>query len=274
MNPVQKIKASITQRLIRLLSGSSYFTNRFFASNRNLIMKNYYEYPSVINNGFVHIDRVVELAKSFGKTDKKIIIDAGAANGVISKMFSDQFPGQQVYAFEPIKRTYLELEGNVAGYLNIKLFNMALGSKPGNSVIHVLDRITSSSILEVSDKIDDPFFAESLKERETESITITTLDIEVPLDKNVSILKMDVQGFELEILKGGINTLNRTDLVVLEMQNHQYYKNAPMYYDLDKFMREHNFICWDLIPSIRKNNKLMEWDAIYISRRLTEGEGG
>ncbi len=268
MNLVQKIKSSITHRLISLLSSSSFFTHRFFVRNRDLLMKEYYEYPSVINNGYVHTDRVIALANSFGRTAGKIIIDAGAADGMISLRFSRSFPGVEVFSFEPISKTFNELEKNTSGNPDIRRFNMALGSSAGSSVIHVLDRITSSSILDVSGKIDDPFFARALEERGSEKITISTLDKEIPVDKHVAILKMDVQGFELEILKGGVSTLKRTDIVVLEMQNHKYYKDAPMYFDLDVFLRDHGFVCYDLIPSIRKNEKLMEWDAIYISARF------
>lgn len=268
MNTFQKIKSVFADKAIGLLSRSSYFTERFFARNRSLLIKEHYEYPSIINNGYIHIERIVKLANELGKTDGKIIIDAGAANGIISKMFSANFPKLNIYSFEPIHKAYSELELNLAEYKNIILFNKALGASPGNSVIHILDRITSSSLLEPSEKIDNPYFAKSLKERETENIVISTLDIEIPSDKNVSILKLDVQGFELEILKGGINTLKRTDMVVLEMQNHQYYKNAPMYFELDNFLHEQNFSCWDLIPSIRESNKLMEWDAIFVSERF------
>lgn len=269
MSVFRKGKIYMIERMINFLSSKPYFTQKFFSNNRDLLLKEYFEYPSVINNGFLHIERVISLAKILGRTENKIIIDAGAANGVISKKFSDAFPHSKVYSFEPIKATYEELVKTTEGNKNIIRINKAIGSMPGTSVINVLNRITSSSILDVNKRIADPVFSGSLKQANTEAITISTLDSEIPFDNNVSILKMDVQGYELEILKGGTETLKRTDILLLEMQNHHYYTNAPMYFDLDKFLREQNFSFWDIIPSLRGNNKLKEWDAIYVSNRFT-----
>ena len=274
MSFIDKVKIVLVEKLISLLSRSNFFIDRFFSRNRGLLVKENFEFPSVINNGYIHIERITELAHKIGRTENKIIVDAGASTGIMTKMFAERFPELQIYCFEPIQQTFKELTENTAKYKNLILINKALGSSPGLSVIHILDRISSSSILSVSEKIDDPYFAEALKEKKTENITISTLDIEIPSDKNIAIMKMDVQGFELEILKGGQSTLRRTDLIVLEMQNHDYYRNAPMYYDLDKFLREQHFVCWDIIPSLRKEFKLKEWDAIYVSERFIKEFAG
>jgi FkbM family methyltransferase len=266
-NFISKVKSLLTGKIINFLSGSNYFTERFFSRNRSLLMESIFEYPSIVNNGYLHIERTIILAELLGIAHNKIIVDAGAADGVISKMFAEKFSDCKIYSFEPVSKTYEILSENTIHCKNLNRINKALGSDSGESEIHILERITSSSILNISDTIEEPFFAEALKENSTEKISITTLDREIPSSEKVAILKMDVQGYEMEILKGGINTLKNTDMILLEMQNHQFYKQAPMYYDLDAFLRSQNFECWDLIPSIRKGNKLMEWDAIYISKK-------
>lgn len=258
----------IADKIINLFSQSRFFVERFFLRNRSVLVKEIFEYPSIINNGYVHIDRVIAITKSLGRNQNKIILDIGAANGIITKIFASNFPMLEVYCFEPIHKSFLELKENMQGIQNVKLINKALGAISGETRINILNRITSSSLLNVSNNIDDPFFAESLREQMTEDIQISTLDQEIPVDLKVSIIKIDVQGYELEVLKGGIETLKRTDFIVLEMQNHFYYKNAPLYFELDNFLRHQQFICWDIIPSIRKNYKLMEWDAIFVSDRF------
>jgi FkbM family methyltransferase len=214
---------------------------------------------------------VISIANNLGNTEGKSIIDVGAANGVISKIFSNQFSKSVIYSFEPVKETFSELQQSVAGYPHINIINKALGSKPGSQEINITNRITSSSLLEVSNSINDPYFKESLKHNRKETIVISTLDSEIPLSEKILILKMDVQGFELEVLKGGAATLKRTDIILLELQNHEFYNRAPQYYDIDQFLRQSEFELYDVIPSIRKAEKLLEWDAIYISKNFVSG---
>ena len=97
---------------------------------------------------------------------------------------------------------------------------------------------------------------------------MTTLDNEIPKGTPVLLLKMDVQGFELEVLKGATETLKHTLLVVLEINNHTGYKGAPTYFEIDDFFRNKGFELYDLLPNIRINNKLQDWDAIYVNKNL------
>ena len=107
MNTFQKIKSVFADKAIGLLSRSSYFTERFFARNRSLLIKEHYEYPSIINNGYIHIERIVKLANELGKTDGKIIIDAGAANGIISYLSGITFQSSICCMIPSLLMTFL-----------------------------------------------------------------------------------------------------------------------------------------------------------------------
>ena len=79
---------------------------------------------------------------------------------------------------------------------------------------------------------------------------------------------MDVQGFELEVLKGATKTLKNTKVIVLEINNHDGYKGSPTYFEIDDFLRNKNFELYDLLASNRVKNKLQDWDAIYVNKNL------
>ncbi len=81
-------------------------------------------------------------------------------------------------------------------------------------------------------------------------------------------MKLDVQGHELEVLKGAVNTLKNTAIVVAEMSNHHNYKGAPLYYDIDEFLRRNNFSLYDQCLSLKEDGKLLEWDGIYVNNNL------
>jgi hypothetical protein len=78
-------------------------------------------------------------------------------------------------------------------------------------------------------------------------------------------MKIDVQGFEMDVLKGAEMTIGRTDIIVLEANNHEGYKGSAKYYDIDRFMRDHNFSLYNIFPSIIDDGKLKEWDMIYLN---------
>jgi len=226
------------------------------------------KYPSAFNDGYLHIHKAIEYAMHYNLHEKQIIIDVGAALGVTAQKFSKAFPTSDVYAFEPMPSTFQSLDKNVSANKKIIPVNKGLGKEEGEFTIHLSKRITSSSFLEMKKNISNEFFSDNIKEVGAETVKVSTLDKEIPADKSISILKMDVQGYELEVLKGGTETLKRTALILVEMQNHDLYSNAPMYYDIDLFLREHGFELQDIIPSIRQDKKLYEWDGIYINKNI------
>lgn len=233
---------------------------------RQEIITDRFQYPSVINNGYLHIERMIEIIQS-RSIDVKVVLDIGAASGETCKKFAESFPYAKVYAFEPIKSTFQKLVDNTKAITSISAFNLGLGSKQATVSINITGRVTSSSILATN---ENEFFTEPEPFRivSTEEIFIDTLDQRMNGEAAVQLIKMDVQGYELEVLKGGVETLKRTSFVLLELQNHQIYQGAPQYFEIDTFLRENGFELFDMIPSIRVNMQIKEFDAIYINKLL------
>jgi FkbM family methyltransferase len=237
--------------------------------DRKLLIEVAENFPSVVNNGYRHIEKVIDLVYFFELNPAASIVDVGGADGVIAKKFAAQFPNAKVYTFEPIKTTFQELLNTISGHQNIHGINKGLGAeKIEYATIHRLARVTSSSLFPAKTVISNSFFAENLKNESVEDVSITTLDDEIPSDEQINILKVDVQGYEVEVLKGAKHTLRRVKLLVLEMQNHDLYEGAPKYFELDEFVRKEDFILYDIVPSIRQDKQLYEWDAIYVNKKV------
>jgi len=266
-----KIKNYIAKLIIDFVSGRKFLLNKLLITNRNRLVSEYIDYPSIINNGYLHIEQAFQLTDYLKLNDKKgIVIDVGAADGRISIMLENHFSNSAIYCFEPIKSTYQTLVENVKGYSRIHHYNKALGAAQHNLVINKTNRITSSSLFPIEENIKDSYFAENIIKVGEETITVSTLDDEIPVNDNVLLMKVDVQGFELEVLKGGINTLSRTSIVLFEAQNHNLYFGAPKYFEIDTFLRNNNFVLYNIVPSLRKNMKLYEWDAIYVNKAIDQ----
>jgi FkbM family methyltransferase len=215
--------------------------------------------------GYTHIEKAIMLAKEFNLLSN-IIVDVGGADGTTSKIFSGAFPNNKIYVFEPLKANYLQIEQLIIQFPNIILIKKAVGSSLGKAIIHKAKRITSSSLYKMNVDTHSEMFSDILKVNSEEEVTITTLNESLPKDKPISIIKIDVQGYELEVLKGADSVLKRTSIIVLEVNNHDYYVGSPKYYDIDQYLRNKNFILYDIFPSTKDKGQLKEWDSVYVRK--------
>jgi FkbM family methyltransferase len=219
---------------------------------------------------YEHIKRSISILKSKSIFDNFIILDIGGSNGKTAIMYSDAFPLSSVYVFEPIKETFEVLLHNIRNNKNIIAINKAVGNKEGKEKINVAKRISASSLLDLKADKSSKLFAENLEKVKTEEITICKIDKEVPTDSKIGIMKIDVQGFELEVLKGAELTIQKTFIILLEVNNHGGYSGSPKYYEIDLKLRESGFFLYDLCPSTRDNGRLKEWDVIYANKKYYE----
>jgi FkbM family methyltransferase len=237
------------------------FTHALKKETDNFIENEYFR-------AFEHINKTITLGKKLApKVNNAVIVDVGGLIGKTAVMYSKAFPHLDIFLYEPIQQNFTEIQKNTAAFKNIKAFKKALGNSSGKSTINIAGRVSSSSLLELNNTTSPEIFSGFMEKKSTEDIEINTLDAEIPADKNILILKLDVQGFELEVLKGGMLALNRTACIVLETGTHNAYVGSPQYHDIDEFLRHHDFVIYDILPSTKNKGQLVEWDSIYIHKR-------
>ncbi len=195
-----------------------------------------------------------------------IIIDIGGFNGETSLYFGNEFPGQKIYCFEPNAKMWPRLDKVAEANSNITVKKIALGRAKGEAVLHVTKNDVSSSLKEISlqDVERTPAGFQAMFKEETQAhVQVSTLDDEFRNSPDPLLIKLDTQGTELEILKGGLDTLKRTTFVLSEMDNHQLYKDACQYHEVDEFLRQHSFQLVDIVVSYRGDDGMAEYDALY-----------
>ncbi len=212
--------------------------------------------------GFIHIEKVIAVAQKL-KSPGEIIVDIGGSTGHTAILFSKAFHNVSIYVFEPVNESFRKLQETVNSIKNIMPINTAVGNFRGETKININDRISSSSLLDLNPALSGKTNEINFKTERSESVKVNLLDELIPTDKNVLIAKIDVQGYEMEVLKGGKNTLKRTKLIVIEVSNHTGYLHSTRYYEIDEFLRDLNFTLFDIFPSIHERGKLIEWDVIY-----------
>ena len=149
--------------------------------------------------------------------DDSRVLDVGANIGMTALALSQICPRGQIAAIEPVPRNFQYLQRNVdqADAGNIKIFNFALGNRQGLALMQGHPSNFACSF--IADNYEIPN-----SDHFSHEVTVKCLDetfSDLSLDR-LDFMKVDVEGFELEVFAGAKKTLTRfTPLVFLEM-NH------------------------------------------------------
>lgn len=143
------------------------------------------------------------------------IIDIGANIGITGVLLAQLAPEGRVAAIEPVPTTYRLLETNVAdsGHKNIQTHNFALGKDDGEIVMQGNpDNLSGAFVSDIHSIDDHHHFKEVVKLHALDSVFGT-----LGLDR-LDLIKIDVEGYELDVLEGGASVLAKyRPIVTLEM---------------------------------------------------------
>jgi len=128
----------------------------------------------------------------------RTILDGGANVGSTALSLTKAFPEAQIDCFEPVAETYRRLVENLR-HTRCRCHRLGVGAKAGESTIHVGGKDVLSSIVDASEGTSQ------------EVITISTVDDFVASHaiETVDLLKIDTEGYDLEVLKGAEATIRR-----------------------------------------------------------------
>ena len=130
---------------------------------------------------------------------------------------------------------------------SMECFNVALGNHVGTAELFLesANMGQSCSLLEPAVHLQQ--YPHIIFEGSV-SVPVTKLDL-LPIERSAfNFLNIDVQGYELEVLRGGVDTLRGIDAVLCEVNRDELYKGCPMVEEIDVFMFTHGFTrdetCW------------------------------
>lgn len=124
----------------------------------------------------------------------------------------------------------------------------ALGAKRRAATLHLTSYRPSSSLLRPNEKVLRHLsVAEMFHVERTAEVEIGTLDAAMrEIGKSCDFLKADVQGYELEVLRGAEETLRQVTGCELEVSFIEIYENQPLFAEVDQHMRARGFFLADL----------------------------
>lgn len=227
-------------------------------------------YKLIKNSNFIKLYRTLDQSlKILVKNKEPIIFDVGAHNGESIKRYTNIFNDAKFHSFEPQKKNFFKLKK----YENnkIKINNFALGAQNKILKFNINDDDSTSSFLKASHS--EKFINKKLKLNKIENIKIETLDNYVEKHKinTIDILKIDVQGFERDVLLGAKKTLkNIVKIVELEIIFIDYYQKKSSFYELENILYPLGFELFTVSsPVLKDKSYQLKWmDAIYISKKF------
>jgi len=161
--------------------------------------------------------------------------------------------------FEPSAPSYKALLKAVPKKEGIHTFNIALGNEVGEKELYVetANRGMSNSLLKPGTHL---ISYPDIQFNKRETIKIDKLD-NITLDRTLyNMINIDVQGYELEVFKGAVDTLQYIDIIYTEINLEQVYEGCCQVEDLDAFLRGFGFI--RILTKLATNQT---WgDALYL----------
>ena len=183
------------------------------------------------------------------------MIDVGAFHGNWTRLSRRIFGPVPVLMVEAQPALRAELEKVVSELPGTSLEIAALGPKSGEEVTFYEMGTGSSYLPEQSNAVRSE---RTVTTRTLDEVAGAVLDGTSPL-----FLKIDVQGAELHVLRGGLKTLERCELVQLEVAMLQYNRGAPLLPEVVAFMAEHGFLPIEISGLTRPRAHLVQVDLIF-----------
>jgi FkbM family methyltransferase len=179
------------------------------------------------------------------------VIHVGGFDGNEERWYREW--GARSVWFEPVPEKFAELQAK-----GLHAYECALGSRPGRASLNLSASLQCCSLLEPSGHLDQypqfPFSGSiEVEVRTLDSFALTGFDM----------LVLDVQGYELEVLKGAVETLKQIRIIYCEVSIIELYRDAPMFHEIHRTLSpQFEFLGIDWVDGINKG-----WgDALFVRR--------
>lgn len=181
---------------------------------------------------------------NFVESSKPVIVETGAFNGDDIYRFLQRWPTSRIVALEPIPALYEKLKTRFCGLSNVvSLQSTLVGSRERYVKIWTNKSGTdhsAASILQpesVKDVYPGLNFEKSI---ELDALSLDAL-IESQQIETIDLLWLDLQGAELDVLRGSIKSLSIVNLIHLVVNRRALYKSAATFPELDEFLETAGF---------------------------------
>ena len=218
----------------------------------------------------IPFDHYRELNKKWLQASQiKTVIDVGANKGQFAKLAREVFPDAMIYSFEPLPECFATLKDVMPGDKQFKSFNTGVGRAESSIDFFPSFHSPSSSFLKMEDLHKEAFpYTKDGQANNPITVPVNSLDnllSPYQLEKNI-LLKIDVQGFEREVVAGASGILAKTQVVIMEVSYSTLYKGQPLFHEMYQQMHDCGFLFYGNLAQMYNpsNEQVVQADAIFI----------
>jgi FkbM family methyltransferase len=183
----------------------------------------------------------VEHGQALGALTLRTVVDVGANRGQFALFALHSYPAARIISLEPLAVPAARFRRVFAKERRVTLHHAALGPESGQSTMHVSGHDDSSSLLPITPTQGRLFRGTD----EVRTETVRTAPLSEFLDggsiEEPALLKLDVQGYELEALRACGELLDKFDYVCAEGSFMELYQGQVLADDLIAWLREHGY---------------------------------
>lgn len=188
------------------------------------------------------------------KFDPEVVIDVGVSKG--SDFLYELFPSTKTLLIDPFPGFDVGIREKFGSKYDFEYFQCGAGAAPGKATLRVQSDNVSKSTLGSPTSVQGQHTSE-----EVEVLVRTVDDIASAYAGKVG-LKIDTEGFEMEVLKGAKETLKRTEFVLAEVSIKNRYEGGYRFSEVVGFMKENGFEIIDVLNPVWRVH--LFWDCLFI----------
>src|SRR5579885_2222 len=175
-----------------------------------------------------------------------VIVEAGAFNGRDTKALTIFWPLATIYAFEPVPEIFAMLVENTKMIPTVHRYQYALSDNNGTATFYVAESpkkpgqpYQAGSLLKPKErlKLSD---IEYKKTTEVQTITLDTWATQFHIDR-IDFLWLDMQGYELNVLKAAPHVLKQVTVIYTEVEFVQAYEGQYLYKEVKEWLEHEGF---------------------------------
>jgi FkbM family methyltransferase len=197
---------------------------------------------------------------ALGGFEPHIVFDVGAHAGEFARTARQIWPAAQINCFEVLTNRVAELRALAARDGNIAVFPFLLGAEEKESILFH-ENETASSVF--SDTCFHGF-------RSVVTHPMRTIDSLVASGVSApQFIKIDVQGYDLEVLKGATRSLSSATLVLAEINTIEIYKGVPLAAEFIEWMGQHGWPMFDIGEVVHRplDGAAWQFDCFFVPER-------
>lgn len=152
-----------------------------------------------------------EMRRRLPLVSYRTIFDVGANVGTTSQKYSVEFPSARIFAFEPVRSTFRQLQETAAALSNVTCFNLAMGDTATTAVMSAIPNSPSNKIVDADRKAE---------KGGVETVEVLTGDQFCAAHgvESIDFIKIDAEGFDLKVCIGFAGMLKAQTIDLLQVE--------------------------------------------------------